>query len=155
MTTIATTITVEILKGVETKTKQFNDYDVAVEFLQKCKQDENSDAFLNIIQNNDTVKKYLAEHCDYRMCVGEQIYSSYKGMTEEYSESFDETDFYYDLEKAKIKLSSQEIDVITDFGYSCMYDDGDVSSPTIYTFYAVFNKDFTSYEVVVEDRDNY
>lgn len=152
---MSTKITVEILKGVETKIKQFNDYDVAVEFLQKCKRDENSDTFLNIIQNNDSLKKYLAEHCDYRMCVGEQRYSSYKGMTEEYSASFDETDFYYDLEKAKIKLSSQEIDVITDFGYSCMYDDGDVSRPTIYTFYAAFNKDFTSYEVMIDDRDNY
>ena len=148
-------ITIEILKGVETSTKQFNDYGSAIDFLEQQKQNEMDDAFLNVVQNNKALKNYLAENCDYRMCVGEQRYSSYKGMTEEYSSSFCESDFYYDLVDAGVKLNDKEEDIIDDFGYSCMYEDGEESHPVIYTFYAKFNEDFASYEIQVDERDNY
>ena len=101
------------------------------------------------------LKNYLAENCNYRLCLGEQRYSSYKGMTEEFSSGFWETDFYYDLEEAGVKLNDKEKEIITDFGFSCMYEDSEESHPVIYTFYAKFNEDFTSYEIQVDEQDNY
>ena len=148
-------ITIEILKNKETTTKKFNDYDTAIEFLRKQKQYETNDAFLKVIQNNVSLKNYLAETNDYKLCIGEQRYSSYKGMTEEYSSGFCETDFYYDLEKAGVKLNDEENEIITKFGFSCMFEDSEESCPVIYTFYAKFNEDFTSYEIDVDERDNY
>ena len=148
-------ITIEILKNAETTTKQFNDYDTAIEFLEQQKQNETENAFLNVIQDNVWLKNYLAENCNYRLCLGEQRYSSYKGMTEEFSSGFWETDFYYDLEEAGVKLNDKEKEIITDFGFSCMYEDSEESHPVIYTFYAKFNEDFTSYEIQVDEQDNY
>ena len=148
-------IIIEILKNAETTIKQFSDYGTAIEFLKQQKQNETENAFLNVIQNNDALKNYLAEECNYRLCLGEQRYSSYKGMTEEYSLSFNDSDFYYDLVDTGVKLNDKEEDIINDFGYSCMYQDSEESHPVIYTFYAKFNEDFTSYEIQVDEQDNY
>lgn len=148
-------ITIEILKNTETTTTKFNDYENAIEFLKKQKQNETNDAFLKVIQNNVSLKNYLAENTDYILCLGEQRYSSYKGMTEEYSSGFCETDFYNDLEKAGVKLNDEENEIITEFGFSCMFEDSEESCPVIYTFYAEFNEDFTTYKIQVDERDNY